>query len=579
MFKKITLSIMMVSSLSGFATNKVTKSADDAFLQLSKDYESRFFERFPEEGLLSGRRNVSLNYFSDVSFKAIEDWQKEEDHFFESLSLLKEEELSTPILQTSLKLFKQHLNSTKKARECKIPLWEVSPMTGWHIVMTSLAEVQPVGTNVLRRKALQRWNGFAELTTAEIENLKLGMESGFVAPKPPVQRVINQLEELINSPIESSPFYSLAKRDGDLEFKAQVKSLIENTINPSLARYLNFLKSTYLDEAREEVGLSAFPDGEECYRHLVTLNSTLEISAEDIHQLGLQEVARVRSEVIAIGKKRYGLEDVKEIFAKANEEGSHVFKTEQDMLDYDFAALARVNEKIPNYFKQVPKSEATIKPYPLHRAKNGAPGEYQAPGEDGSPGIFFINTYQPENKSRMDLEATLFHELVPGHHFEVALLYENKAIPSLNKYLWNSGFGEGWGLYAERLADEMGLYQDDVSKLGMLSNEALRASRLVVDSGLHALNWSRNKAVEYLKDNTGVEENVIEGEVDRYIMLPGQATAYMLGKLEIERLRNEAKHALGSKFTLSDFHYHVLKYGNISLPLLRAQIERDYIGK
>ncbi len=333
-----------------------------------------------------------------------------------------------------------------------------------------------------------------------------------------------------------------------------------------------------MDKARDEVGLSAIPDGNECYQHLVTLNSTLLITAEDIHQLGLHEVARVREEVIQIGKRRYDSENVKEIFAKANEEGSHVFNTEQDMLDYDFAALKRVNEKIPNYFKQVPVSEATIKPYPLHRAKNGAPGEYQAPGEDGSPGIFFINTYEPENKSRMDLEATLFHELVPGHHFEVALLYENKAIPSLNKYLWNSGFGEGWGLYAERLADEMGLYEDDISKLGMLSNEALRASRLVVDSGMHALNWSRDKAVQYLKDNTGVEENIIEGEVDRYIMMPGQATAYMLGKLEIEKLRDEAKRAKGDSFHIADFHYHVLKYGNISLPLLRTQIERDYIG-
>lgn len=178
-----------------------------------------------------------------------------------------------------------------------------------------------------------------------------------------------------------------------------------------------------------------------------------------------------------------------------------------------------------------------------------------------------------KKKSRIDQEATLFHELIPGHHFQIALVYENKTLPPLNRYLFNAGFGEGWALYSERLADEMELYQDEISRLGMLSNESLRAARLVVDTGIHAFHWSREKAVDYLKQHTALSENIIEGEVDRYIMMPGQATAYLLGKNEILRLRQVAKEELGDHFDIRQFHNQVLKNGVVSLSLLKDQIE------
>lgn len=243
-------------------------------------------------------------------------------------------------------------------------------------------------------------------------------------------------------------------------------------------------------------------------------------------------------------------------------------------MDYNVAALERAKAKVSNWFDLRPKAEGILRPYPAHRAKTGASGEYHPPNEEGTePGVFYINTYEPEKRSRIDQEATLFHELIPGHHFQIALLYENKTIPTLNRYLFNAGFGEGWALYVERLADEMQLYQDDISRLGMLSNETPRAARLVVDTGIHAFHWSREKAVAYLKQHTALSENIIEGEVDRYIMMPGQATAYMLGKYEIESLRQLAKEQLGGRFDIRQFHNQVLKNGVVSLPLLRTQIE------
>ena len=283
---------------------------------------------------------------------------------------------------------------------------------------------------------------------------------------------------------------------------------------------------------------------------------------------------KLAKEVGVIGLRKYKTQDMAEVFRLAKNESTHYFSTEQDILDYNMLALSRAKAKASDWFDLMPKTPGIVKPYPLHRAKTGASGEYHPPSEDGKePGVFYINTYEPQQRSRIDQEATLFHELIPGHHFQIALQYEDGAIPRLNRYLWNSGYGEGWALYVERLADEMGIYDDDISRLGMLSNESLRASRLVVDTGIHVMHWNRQQAIDYLTQHTALSENIIEGEVDRYIMLPGQATSYMLGKLEIENLRQLAQEKLGNRFDIRQFHNQVLKNGVVTLPMLRMQIE------
>ncbi|MCX7090848.1 MAG: DUF885 domain-containing protein [Legionellales bacterium] len=337
---------------------------------------------------------------------------------------------------------------------------------------------------------------------------------------------------------------------------------------------MNYLEQVYLPIARTEIGLQALPSGKACYLAKIKQETTLSLIPEDIHARGLQAIQAVSQEVAKIGLKKYGIQDMAGIFQRANREGLHYFHSEQDILNYNYEALAKVKEKAPAWFHVMPKADGIVKPYPSYRAKTGASGEYYPPNEEGNePGMFYINTYEPETRSRIDLDATLFHELIPGHHFQIALQYENKALPVVNRYLFNAGFGEGWALYAEHLADEMDLYRDDVSRLGMLSNEALRAARLVVDTGIHAMQWPREQAIDYLKQHTALDEGIIEGEVDRYIMLPGQATAYMLGKNEILRLRQLAQTQLGANFDIRQFHDQVLKNGMVSLPILKWQIE------
>ena len=317
------------------------------------------------------------------------------------------------------------------------------------------------------------------------------------------------------------------------------------------------------------------PSGIECYQAKIQQETTLAASPQAIHDLGLRTMQDLSKEVGEIGAIKYGTEDMANIFQQAKQESENYFSSEQAILDYNFAALDRVQAKVADWFMTLPTTPGTIRPYPDYRAKTGASGEYYPPNDAGTePGIFYINTYDPKSRSRIDQEATLFHELIPGHHFQIALHYENTNLPTLTRYLFNAGFGEGWALYVERLADEMGLYQDDISRLGMLSNEALRSARLVVDTGIHSFDWSREQAVDYLKKHTALSESIIEGEVDRYIMMPGQATAYMLGKTEIVRLRGLAQEQLGTRFDIRQFHDQVLKNGAVTLPMLQTQIER-----
>ncbi|WP_115700711.1 DUF885 domain-containing protein [Legionella sainthelensi] len=544
------------------------------FATLIQAYENSLFEHSPETALLLDRKDIPQDKFTDNSFEAIYRWQSQEDYYLSALNELDPNRLLGTAEYTTYWLMKETLENNKESRLCKEELWDINSAAGWHNNVVDIATKQPVGTPENRAMALKRWATFPQLVHNEIRNLKTGISIGFTASKPAVERVMKQIQLMISDQAEESPFYDFAKRDNDALFKEEVANLITTKINPALQEYVAFLENEYLPIAREEVGVSALPPSARlCYQAKIKQFTTINISPEAIHQLGLTQMERLNKEVSEIGYKLYGIRDMAEIFHRAQQESAHYFLTEKDILDYNMAALNKIKEQVPLWFDLIPKSEGIIKPYPLHRAKTGASGEYHAPSEDGSePGIFYINTYEPEKISRIDQQATLFHELIPGHHFQIALHVENKSLLFMNRYFHNSGFVEGWALYAERLADAMGVYDDDISRLGMLSNESFRISRLVVDTGIHSKHWTRQQAVDYLKTHSAVNASIIEGEIDRYIAWPGQATAYMIGKLEIERLRDLAKVELGSAFNIKEFHNQVLQNGTVTLNMLREQM-------
>ncbi len=296
------------------------------------------------------------------------------------------------------------------------------------------------------------------------------------------------------------------------------------------------------------------------------------MTAKDVHEIGLREVAALDAEMTAIGERAFGTGDVPALLHRVSTDKQYLFKDRADLIAYSQAALARAKAHMAEKFDLLPKADVVIQPYPKFREKNG-PNEYNAPAEDGSrPAVFFINAYEAEKKSRVEAESTAFHETIPGHHLQGAIALERKEIHPIGRYLGNSGYLEGWALYAERLADEMHLFSGDLDRLGMLSDQSLRAVRLVVDSGIHTLGWTRQQAIDYMLAHTAEDPDDAAAEIDRYIIWPGQATAYMLGKLEIAKARAEAEQTLGATFDIKAFHDRVLEDGAVPVSFLHKKI-------
>jgi uncharacterized protein (DUF885 family) len=291
-----------------------------------------------------------------------------------------------------------------------------------------------------------------------------------------------------------------------------------------------------------------------------------------VHATGLREIETLTREMTRIAQASFQTSDVPALLKQLRDQPRYMFKTRRELIGYSQAALARAQAKMPEWFGLLPKAAVSIEPYPVFREKN-ASNEYNAPAEDGSrPGLFYINAYRAERKPKAPAESTAFHETIPGHHLQIAIALERANNHPIGRYIGNSGFSEGWGLYAERLADEMGLYSSDLDRLGMLSSQAFRAARLVIDSGIHAKGWTRQQAIDYMLTHTAEAADDVQAEIDRYIIFPGQATAYMLGRLEIDAARDEARRLLGDKFSVKAFHDKVLEDGAVPVSFIMEKV-------
>jgi uncharacterized protein (DUF885 family) len=439
--------------------------------------------------------------------------------------------------------------------------------------------IQPVGTEEARKEALGRWGALPKYIDTEISNLREGIKQGYTAPKGNVRIVIDQMNTLLAGKISDSPFDSPSVRDKTPEFQKAFDALVKEQINPAFKKYRDFLQREYLPAAREAIAVSANPNGAACYDASVRYHSSLPIPAAEVHATGLKMVEQIDAEMKGIAEKSFQTSDVAALLQKFRTDKKYMFKTREELIAYSQAALDRAKTGARPAFGLWPKAEVVIEPYPAFREKNG-PNEYNSPAEDGSrPGIFYINAYQPEKHSRISDESTAFHETVPGHHLQGAIALENKEIHPIGRYFGNSGYVEGWALYTERLADELKLFSSDVERLGMLSDQQLRAVRLVVDSGIHTMGWTRKQAIDYMLAHTAEGERDAASEIDRYIIYPGQAASYMLGKIEIRKARDAAEKSMGAKFDIKAFHDRVLEDGAVPLTFLKEKIERWSSGK
>jgi uncharacterized protein (DUF885 family) len=548
--------------------------ADARVRELADAYLDGFFLRNPDQVTLFGVPGRHHDALPDNSFDALRAWQAREDAWLAQARQIDPAAIESPPLRGTYAIVREALEASVGARVCRFELWTVSQfVNGWQVQDGYTVTIQPVGTDDARKEALARWSRLPKYVDTEIANLREGLKAGYSAPKGNVRIVIDQMDTLIATPTAESPFDSPSVRDKTPEFAKQFDVLVREQIVPAFRRYRDFLQREYLPAAREAIGVSANPNGAACYDASVRYHSSLPTPAGEVHATGLREVEHLDAEMKAIGERSFGIGDVPKLLQHARTEKRYLFKSPDELIARSQAALSRAKARIHDWFGLLPKADVVIQRYPKFREKNG-PNEYNPPAEDGSrPAVFFINAYEAEKKSRVEAESTAFHETIPGHHLQGAIALERKEIHPIGRYLGNSGYAEGWALYSERLADEMKLFSTDLDRLGMLSSQALRASRLVVDSGIHTLGWTRQQAIDFMLAHTAEDRADVVSEVDRYIIYPGQATAYMLGKLEISTARAEAEQSMGSKFDIRQFHDRVLEDGSIPVSFLHAKIK------
>ena len=530
----------------------------------------------PEVGTDQGLVNAEHGRIRDNSMPAIRAAEARLDSLRVATLAIDPSPLAGTPQEITYAVLREALESENALRVCRAELWGVaSYVNGWQAQYTDLAIIQPVGTDTLRAMAIARARALPRFLTNEIDNLHEGLRLGYSSPKVIVRNVISQLDAITSGPAAKSPFHSPADRDSSAAFSAELSRVIADEINPAIRRYRDFLQSEYLPKAREALGVSANPDGAACYAATVRGFSTVSLAPDSVFAIGLAEMARIEGEMRVIAARSFGAESLTTLLPKLRTEPRYTFKTSQEIIDTANAMVVRARAAMGQWFGRLPKAGVVIQAYPEFRQKAGAPGQYQAAPDDGSrPAIFLINPSEPTKHPRADAENTAIHEAIPGHHLQIAIAKERTDLHRISRYSFNSGFGEGWALYAERLGDEMGLYSGDLGRMGMLASEAFRAARMVIDAGIHMKGWTRDQSLDYLTSHTLLAPGVVRGEIDRYISWPGQAPSYMIGRSEIMRLREQARSALGPAFDIRAFHDQVLEYGTVPLSLLRTRIER-----
>lgn len=547
---------------------------------IADEFVAAFFRTFPEAATQRGIPGARHDRLTDNSLAARDRWRRREDGWLAALRRIDPAALAGQPEWVTYGILRETLEGREALRVCRFELWNLNTAApGWQAGHASLARVQPVGSDSLRAQALARARALPRFLRVEEANLREGMREGYLAPRAVVEGVIRQLDGLLAVPADSSPFASPAQRDSSPAFRRELASVVGREIDPAIRRYRDFLRSEYLPAARAAIGVSANPNGVACYRAAVRAFTTLDLAPEEVFQRGMRELERIEGEMRPLARRIFGTSDLPAVLARLRDDPAYTFRSREEIVDSSRAALARARAAMPKWFGILPRADVVIEQHPEFRQREGAVAQYNAPAEDGSrPGIFYITTYAPERQSRALLETTAFHEAIPGHHLQIAIAQERRDAHPVTRYFFNSGFVEGWALYAEGLADEMGVFGSDLSRLGMLSSYAWRAARLVLDAGIHTRGWTRDQAVEFLSRHSAVAPLLVQGEVDRYISWPGQATAYMLGNLEIRALRAEAERRLGPRFDIRRFHDEVLGHGSLTLPMLRTVI-REWLDR
>ena len=462
------------------------------------------------------------------------------------------------------------------------PLSQFFSFANLTVMLGSGTNAQPFKTVQDYENWLKRAGQVPALFDQSIANMREGMKSGVVQPKVLMQKVLPQLDGVVADDPQKTPFWgpigSLPKDFSEADktrLTEAYRKLIGEQLVPSYRKLRAFVAEEYMPAARDTHGLGALPNGEAWYAHLAKTTTTTELTPAQIHQIGLDEVARIRGEMEKVVKEVGFQGDLQAFFKHVTSDPKFSFKSEDALLK-DYRELeAKVNQKVPQLFSLMPKASFEIRPVEAFRAASEAAGSYMSPSEDGKrPGIFYVNTYDLPSRKIWARDSLYLHEAIPGHHFQIALQQELEGVPAFRRFGGQTAYIEGWGLYAESLGKELGVYADPYQYFGRLSAEVWRAIRLVVDTGLHSKGWTREQVLAYMKENSGLSDTDAVAETERYMAIPGQALGYKIGELKLIELRNKARTELGEKFDYREFHAQVLGDGSLPLDVLQAKIER-----
>ena len=489
-------------------------------------------------------------------------------------------------------VFKQNQTDALKGLSREImDLTVVRPLNhffGFHTFYPTFASGQgaaPFKTVLDYDNNLKRHKEFIILMDRSIDRFRQGMATGVFETKMTITNVVDQLNTQLAQKTEESPYYGPVLKfpegfsDADkTRLTSKYRDIVENGLYPANSRLRDFLRDSYLPLAREQVGLSAMKGGEGLYQYLIEQTTTLPLKADDVHNLGLSEVARITSGMEAIRKEVWFKGTLPEFFDHLRSDPKFKLASRDALTQGYYDIGKKVDAAISTQFKYLPKAPLEIKPYEEFREKYEAGGSYQQGTPDGSrPGTFYFNAYDLPSRTTPGMTTLYLHEGAPGHHFQISIAQENEKLPAFMRFGGNTAYVEGWALYSETLGYEMGLFKDPYQRFGTLSDEMLRAMRLVVDTGIHSKGWTREQAIEYMLANSDMGKTDATAEVERYIAIPSQALAYKIGALTIMRLKDKAKKELGSKFDVREFHNQVLNTGALPLTVLEKKID-DWIA-
>jgi prolyl oligopeptidase len=480
--------------------------------------------------------------------------------------------------QLSVKLLRYDLRTQLDALDLQTYLLRVGQMTGFHNSVYLVVDRMPSFTIKDCENIIARIHAVPAYMDQNIAIMNEAIARGWTQPKIVSDLVIEQLTAQVAQDASTTPLLLFLKKmpesipDAERErLRKQATNAFENDFRPAWRKALAYMQTTYAPKVRAGIGISTMPGGAEAYRILIRRLTTTNATPEEIHKIGLAEVDRIEAEMLAIARQTGFQGSVSELEVKLANDPEQKFHSKDEMLAYCRNAAKIIEPELPNQFKHIPMMLYGIRAIPEDREQATA-SNAQAPMPDGSaPGWFNLRAYQPEKQVKYDKESLVLHEAVPGHIFQGSLARSLKGLPEFRKFYGNSAYAEGWALYAESLGSQLGLYHDPYNRFGQLASERFRAARLVIDTGIHSMGWTREQAQEYLKAHAPTQA---QAEVDRYISWPAQALSYKMGQLKIVELRRKAEQELGPKFDVRDFHDAVLSDGSLPLELLQARVEK-----